>query len=102
MARLETCRACSGFVAPQSNVCPHCGAAVETAAARRAKAVFYAASGSLIALTLMACYGGGPYDPPPDTDSETETETDAPTATETGTTAGAETTDTDTDTSESG
>ncbi len=109
MARLDTCSSCTGFLPPNSSTCPHCGAAVSSAAARRAKTLFYAASGSLIALTLMACYGGGPYDPPPDTDTnsesdsettpdtETDTQSESESETTPGTTAG-ETTDTDTDT----
>jgi len=59
---LLTCSHCEGFVPPNAAACPHCGR--ESLDVKRnskfgalAKGIAAAASGGVVAVTLMACYG---------------------------------------------
>ena len=74
---LATCSQCEGFLPPQATACPHCGehrARLNSAI----KNLFTVASGGLVAITLMACYGAAPtgYHPvepvPPTTDQDAD------------------------------
>jgi hypothetical protein len=51
-----TCTRCEGFIPTGLSVCPHC----EARAGGVMKKIVTAAAGGAVALTLMACYGGGP------------------------------------------
>ncbi len=57
---LSTCSSCPGFLVDQAARCPHCGAEQKPPAGLLSKAIKLA-SGGLMMVTLMACYGGG-YD----------------------------------------
>ncbi|AUX19669.1 hypothetical protein SOCEGT47_001210 [Sorangium cellulosum] len=71
MLTLGACPCCDGFLPPGASACPHCG---EAAAAERvpcaqarhgvASRLLATASGGLMAVTLMACYGAPPCDAP--------------------------------------
>jgi len=72
MLTLGACAHCEGFLPPGASTCPHCGTAAAPAtvscATRRAglaSRLLTVASGGLMALTLMACYGAPPCDDPP-------------------------------------
>ncbi|MEZ4383367.1 MAG: putative metal-binding motif-containing protein [Nannocystaceae bacterium] len=69
---LSTCPSCAGFLPPAATSCPHCGCdcAAPPPASRVAGKLFAAASGGLMALTLMACYGGPPVEPCDDEDND--------------------------------
>ncbi len=61
---MEDCTRCGGFVPPSNTTCPHCDAAL-AAAPKKSRVLVGAtklAVGALTAVTLMACYGGGPRD----------------------------------------
>jgi hypothetical protein len=62
MTTLATCPTCAGFIPPAAALCPHCGAACAAAppAASLGSKLLAAASTGVMAITLMACYGGGP------------------------------------------
>jgi len=62
MTTLNSCQSCDGFLPSAESVCPHCGAAApEPLNGRRIGGkILAAASTGMFALTLMACYGGGP------------------------------------------
>lgn len=58
------CSCCEGFVPANANRCPHC----DIAAPRRRstlRTLRNIAGGGAVAMTLMACYGGGPARPMP-------------------------------------
>jgi hypothetical protein len=64
MSVLLDCGSCSGFVPPSARQCPHCGEAIAQKAASRSLVkggvfgtIATAATGGLMSLTLMACYG---------------------------------------------
>jgi len=62
---LLSCSHCAGFVPPNLTACPHCSAElldVKTTSkfGSVVKSVTAAATGGLVAVTLMACYGGPP------------------------------------------
>jgi hypothetical protein len=62
---LLSCSHCAGFVPPNLPACPHCGTEsldVKTTSNTRTlvKHLANIATGSLVAVTLMACYGGPP------------------------------------------
>lgn len=61
---LTSCDSCAGFLPPTASACPHCGAAVAAPATGRGLGgkLLAAAGSGMVALTLMACYGGGPDD----------------------------------------
>lgn len=64
---LLTCTHCEGFVPTNAAACPHCGAEsldvkVPSKLGGFVKGVAAAATGGLVAVTLMACYGGPPDD----------------------------------------
>ncbi|MBK9260355.1 MAG: putative metal-binding motif-containing protein [Polyangiaceae bacterium] len=64
---LLTCTHCEGFVPTNAAACPHCGAEsldvkVPSKLGGLVKGVAAAATGGLVAVTLMACYGGPPGD----------------------------------------
>jgi len=44
------CQGCGGFVPPNAKRCPNCSS-------RRARRLLAGAAGSVVAMTLMACYG---------------------------------------------
>jgi hypothetical protein len=92
MGQLSTCMACDGFLPTGADVCPHCDAAVLPApvasdhglsfATRRSiwqragrtgrllrGAVMFAGSGAFC-LTMMACYGVGPFECGDDLDGD--------------------------------
>jgi len=69
MQRLVACADCGGFLAPRGGRCPHCGARSERLL-RLAAAIAAATGGGLIAMTLMACYGGPPCGPADDADRD--------------------------------
>ncbi|WP_437534458.1 putative metal-binding motif-containing protein [Sorangium sp. So ce726] len=76
MLTLGACPCCDGFVPPGASACPHCGATptaerVSCAQARHGIAgrLLAVASGGMMAVTLMACYGMPPCDEPA-TDSD--------------------------------
>jgi hypothetical protein len=58
-----TCTRCEGFIPTHLSECPHC----QAAPVRVLKKILGAAAGGAVAITLMACYGGGPryLDVPP-------------------------------------
>ena len=65
MQTLHSCASCDGFLPPSATLCPHCGAASTSISASTVPSslggkLFAVASGGLMALTLMACYGGPP------------------------------------------
>jgi hypothetical protein len=60
---LLTCTSCEGFVPKNAAACPHCGTEsldVQTTSklSGLVKGLATAATGGLVAVTLMACYGG--------------------------------------------
>jgi len=58
---LTSCDSCAGFLPPSASTCPHCGAASTVAKGKGIGGKILAAAGTgMVALTLMACYGGGP------------------------------------------
>lgn len=62
---LLSCSHCDGFVPPNLAACPHCGTELlevkaNSRVASIVKNVAAAATGGLVAVTLMACYGGPP------------------------------------------
>jgi hypothetical protein len=62
---LLSCSHCAGFVPPNLTACPHCDAKLLDVKANSkfgsmVKTVTAAATGGLVAVTLMACYGGPP------------------------------------------
>jgi hypothetical protein len=72
MLTLGACAHCDGFLPSGASACPHCGAAAtaERAACAPprhgiASRLLAVASGGLMAVTLMACYGAPPCDAPP-------------------------------------
>lgn len=72
MLTLGACAHCDGFLPPGASACPNCGATptaerVSCAHPRHgiASRLLAVASGGLMALTLMACYGMPPCDAPP-------------------------------------
>lgn len=69
---LATCPACDGFLPASATTCPHCGATVSTAPAPAGIAgkILAAAGTGLMAITLMACYGGGPVEDCVDNDDD--------------------------------
>lgn len=56
---MQSCSGCEGFVPANARTCPHCDAAMPTRSSTLRKLVNVAGGGA-IAMTLMACYGGGP------------------------------------------
>ncbi|MCK6590556.1 MAG: putative metal-binding motif-containing protein [Polyangiaceae bacterium] len=69
--QLTTCSSCRGFLPPGSSSCPHCqkSAAAAGASPGLAAKLLAVASGGMMAVTLMACYGMPPCDDP-GTDSD--------------------------------
>lgn len=72
---LLSCSHCAGFVPPHLTTCPHCG--MESLELKTnpkfgsvVKNVAAAATGGLVAVTLMACYGGPPSEFPRDNDGD--------------------------------
>ncbi|MBI3201160.1 MAG: hypothetical protein HYZ29_06415 [Myxococcales bacterium] len=70
MSPLSRCSECGGFVPPSAALCPHCDRGLTPSGwrlGRAASACLKVATGSAVAVTLMACYGGPPhsYGPPP-------------------------------------
>ncbi len=61
---LTSCDSCSGFLPSPASTCPHCGAAPSAPPQGRGIGgkILAAAGSGMVALTLMACYGGGPDD----------------------------------------
>jgi hypothetical protein len=71
---LLTCSHCEGFVPKKASACPHCGqesldVKANSKLSSLVKEIATAATGGLVAVTLMACYGG-PYEPPVDNDGD--------------------------------
>jgi hypothetical protein len=64
MTMLGTCERCLGFVPPAADSCPCCLAPAAPAAGRAGRVtrigrrILAVAGGALVAVTLMACYGG--------------------------------------------
>ncbi len=86
MAKLIPCAACGGFLRPADAVCPHCDRS--TTPARKTNPALLGllgvCGGSIVAVTLMACYGLPPcdgkpgcYPDPPDQGQTTDGGTDA-------------------------
>jgi Putative metal-binding motif len=72
---LLSCSHCTGFVPPNLSACPHCGAEsldVKTTSKTGSlvKHLANIATGGLVAVTLMACYGGPPDAFPADNDGD--------------------------------
>src|SRR5262249_20984203 len=77
MTTLSTCAACRGLVPAGHTTCPHCAVSPPSARSRHSRhsktsaafGLLGAVGGSLVAVTLMACYGcpqpncGGPFVP---------------------------------------
>jgi hypothetical protein len=59
MAVLIRCSACGGFVPESVTSCPNCKKG--SPLGRAAKACLKLATGSAVAMTLMACYGAPPH-----------------------------------------
>jgi cysteine-rich repeat protein len=56
------CPRCEGFVPPTQSACPNCDTSLSRRVLRHATKL---AVGAATAMTLMACYGGGPMGPEP-------------------------------------
>lgn len=69
---LASCPSCDGFVPASATTCPHCGAAVSAAPPPSGIGgkILAAAGTGLVAITLMACYGGGPVEDCVDKDDD--------------------------------
>lgn len=71
---LLTCNQCEGFVPANASACPHCGTEsldvkTNSKLGSLVKGFAAAATGGIVAVTLMACYGG-PYTPGVDNDGD--------------------------------
>ncbi len=68
MTALQRCAHCEGFIPPQANQCPYCGATAKPTPNAFLRGLrnklLSVAGGGAVAITLMACYGAA-YDPPP-------------------------------------
>lgn len=56
---MNNCPRCEGFVPPQTTTCPNCDTSLSQAMLRTAAKMVV---GTMAAITLMACYGGGADD----------------------------------------
>lgn len=74
MSKLTSCPHCDGFLPHGAAACPLCGATVKSPLSKPLRGVLALGAGSLLAMTLSACYGapiddiGSPYCPDPTTD----------------------------------
>lgn len=57
MSKLSSCSECQSFLPAGASACPHCGAGRALLSSKPLRGLFAVGAGSLLAMTLSACYG---------------------------------------------